>query len=412
MSHTLNAVEGKMKKTQYYSGVLNFAAIKKLVKLPQEAQWNDIFEGDGDTEGQRKLNKPRVNNNMVPYVIDNDDAFYSAVTLVMVPYTGEEAKEGADYSYDPETLTLKLEDHVDLFVADGKHRISSVLGGMEQAPDLYTHQIPVVLLPFKDKNAVKQVFSDLNLNAKAIGKSQGYAFEQRDPKVLLSLAVIENVLVFTGRVNKTTNNLSARSKDVVTLSTMVSSNLEIMTALRGKSEKDLAQDEDWRSLRKRKPNDPEIVTAASSLIEFWNIYTSKTPGWDKLGKEGGVTAGQLRDGIADNQSGYVSAFGVGFQAAANAYAALIRDRGEEEAKKLIALCLTNVDWQKGEHWAGLAMIGTRVNNTGPGIKASAGYILHKGGVIPNGDDTKDKSIKSLLQQMQNSVADQKKAAGA
>ena len=80
MSHTMNAVEGVMKKTSYYSGVLSFAAIKKLVKLPSDDHWNEIFDGDGDSEAQRELHSARVNNNMVPYLTDNDDAFYSAVT--------------------------------------------------------------------------------------------------------------------------------------------------------------------------------------------------------------------------------------------------------------------------------------------------------------------------------------------
>ena len=271
-----------------------------------------------------------------------------------------------------------LEDHVDLFVADGQHRIANWVGWSKTPTCIRTKsQLFCCLLGIARS---KQIFSDLNLTAKPISKSLGYSFE-REPKVLLTIAVTDNVLVFNGRVNKKTNNLSARSKDVVTLSTLVNSNLEIMSAIYGKSEKQLATDDKWRALWKLKPNHPDLIAAAAPLIEYWNIFTSNTPGWDKLGQEDGLTAGQMRDGT-DAHLGYVNAFGVGVQAAANAYAALIRDRDEAEAKKLIQLCLSNVNWEKGKHWDGLAMVGSRMNNTGPGIKASAGYILHAGGVIP------------------------------
>ena len=42
-------------------------------------------------------------------------------------------------------------------------------------------------------------------------------------------------------------------------------------------------------------------------------------------------------------------------------------------------CVRKVDWKNGEHWNGVAMVGDRVNNTAPGIRATAGYTLRSGG---------------------------------
>jgi hypothetical protein len=40
----------------------------------------------------------------------------------------------------------------------------------------------------------------------------------------------------------------------------------------------------------------------------------------------------------------------------------------------------DVKWEKSNpDWQGIAMVGDRVNNTGPGVRQSAAYILKTGG---------------------------------
>ena len=39
-----------------------------------------------------------------------------------------------------------------------------------------------------------------------------------------------------------------------------------------------------------------------------------------------------------------------------------------------------LDWKRGTEWEGTAMSGKRVNNTGPGINATAEYIFQHCGV--------------------------------
>jgi hypothetical protein len=76
---------------------------------------------------------------------------------------------------------------------------------------------------------------------------------------------------------------------------------------------------------------------------------------------------------------YVFAYGIGWQAIALAAAALIKV-DPANWKQMLADSLDAVNWRKGSHWNGIAMVGTRVNNTGPGIRATAGYLLEVGGV--------------------------------
>ncbi len=69
--------------------------------------------------------------------------------------------------------------------------------------------------------------------------------------------------------------------------------------------------------------------------------------------------------------------------------------------------MNKVDWKKGPHWNGIAMVGTRVNNTDPGILATAGYILNEG-EIENPPDPNDKILRSLFDTYNNSIEEAKK----
>ena len=55
----------------------------------------------------------------------------------------------------------------------------------------------------------------------------------------------------------------------------------------------------------------------------------------------------------------------------------------------MAHCLDQVDWTKGSHWKDIAMTGKRINNTGPNIRSTAGYIVHEGGVDYPDPDKED-----------------------
>jgi DNA sulfur modification protein DndB len=57
-----------------------------------------------------------------------------------------------------------------------------------------------------------------------------------------------------------------------------------------------------------------------------------------------------------------------------------------------------VDWRKGPHWNGIAMVGERVNNTGPGIQATAGYVLRQAGLTA----AEGTEIKDLLEALRRS----------
>lgn len=94
-----------------------------------------------------------------------------------------------------------------MFPADGQHRLRSEFQALKQNPQLAREELPVVMIPFNTTDTVRQLFSDLNLNAKPASKTIGYDFETRDPLALVAKELLDLVPLFGDRVNRVTNSL-------------------------------------------------------------------------------------------------------------------------------------------------------------------------------------------------------------
>ncbi|BAL73752.1 DNA sulfur modification protein DndB [Bradyrhizobium cosmicum] len=402
MAITIPVVKGKMLGTEFMLGSMTWAAMDRQVLPPDDEHWNDILGNVEET--QRKLNTSRVKNALVPYLLKNSDAFFSSITLVMVPMDGSPLQEGRDYTFAGEEL--RIEDHVLLFPADGQHRRAAIAEALKEAPKYALERVPVVLLPYKGKEVIRQLFADLNLNAKPVNKTIGLAFETRDPLVILTKRVIQEVELFKsdGRVNLVSNSLSARSPAVISMNTLMACNVELLAALYGiSSNEDTLRREvdDVSDLAHMLPTAPEVAPLAMKLVEIWDAIVEHTPGWHD------VMAAHKTPGAVREQ--YVSAFGIGWQAIAVAAAAIVRS-GVSSPINTLASCLTRVAWEKGPHWDGIAMVGTRVNNTGPGIRTTAGYILECG-KFPKGNKMVDE-LYALLTNSRSSGAARLPSAAA
>lgn len=344
MSINLNVVKGQMFDNEYWLATLSFAAIAKYVKLPENKDWDPIFGGPGEQEAQRKLNKTRVNNEIVPY-LQNDDAFFSSLTLVLVPGMDKPLQEGRDYVFKKaEGLAgedgageLQLDESVDMFPADGQHRTAAIIEAMKiDRERLRQQKVPVVLIAYKNKEQVRQHFSDLNLNAKGAPNTIGLTFESRDPKVIVTKRVAREVPLFANRVNELTNSLSKKTPDVITMGTLVQAHESLLGALypvsgKGKSFEDHP---DLLAIRQTDPMNDKVGAIASRLKDVWAVVIDNLPEWEEVLADR-VHARHLRDGDdSKGTHGYVFAFGIGWQAIALAAAALIHHRPNSWAEDL------------------------------------------------------------------------------
>jgi DNA sulfur modification protein DndB len=352
---------------------------------------------DEDQQMQRAYAKKRIGD-LVEYLGESDH-FFSALTLVILPRgmtrPAEEGdvREDADYQFipfDPERLPvasqrlgeLHLSGQVQLFPADGQHRSRAAKQKMKADPGFAKEEVPVVLIAFHDHDQVRQLFADLNLNAKPVSKATGLDFESRDPAVLVIKAAAELVPLFMerNRINRRSNSLPKTSDAVITLSTLKEGSDDILAALTKKAYLDnngttWEKDKD-AAIKKFIADTDEAVEA---LADVWKVITDLFPDQRDEILEKKRTPGDIRED-------YLFAFGLGQRGLARAAATLIETK-PDNWDELLEKAVSEFNWKReANEWEGNAVIhGTdkdgnptyRVNNTGPAIQDLANRIVQK-----------------------------------
>jgi DGQHR domain-containing protein len=390
--------EGHQGIHRYFTGALRWGQLERMLVFP-----DDLGDLDDDQRMQRGLAKRRLGD-LAEYLTEADDHFFSAITLIMLPRElDQEAVEYSeytddewDYKFEPDEKkfpgqhkpgTLYMGDGLRLFPADGQHRAMAAILAMNNGhPEIGKEEVPVVLVPYQGPTRVRQLFSDLNLNAKPVSKTTGYDFESRDPVVLITKAVADRVELFRGRVNRHSNSLGGTSAQVITLNTLVQGSTSLIRGLALSSHPELVAPEgSARQQVKAAENKAvkqyladknqtevinEVASAWDSIIapfsHYWNSVTS--------GEE--RAAGKLRDE-------YLFPHGLGWLGLAEAAADLMVRYGDDWPDRF-ADAVTSLGWTRDDPaWVGKATIYNedtdvyRVNNTRPAIDDLARTVVSK-----------------------------------
>src|SRR5438132_5422267 len=101
MAYVFPAIRAKQGDREYYMTTMTYGEVAKLVDLPDERVGDRLLSDTSDM--QRKLNWQRVKKEMKEYLLSNQDAFYSALTLFIVPLDlSSDLKEGTDFVFKPD----------------------------------------------------------------------------------------------------------------------------------------------------------------------------------------------------------------------------------------------------------------------------------------------------------------------
>lgn len=367
MAIIFNAVKGIQRNTMYFSANITFGEIEQCVQLPEEVLGEDIL--DEHSSMQRKLNWNRVNKEMVPYLL-KDDAFFSSITLFMIPRDFSELEEGHGYSFKTyqeigdSIGQLIIDGSMIMFPADGQHRVGTIKQVLKTNPELGTVSVPVILIPFKSRGQVRQYFTDLNLHAKKVNNSIGLTFETRDPVALITKEIEKQVPIFQNSINHFSTSLSAKSRNVITINTAYTCTSLIMKALKV----------DQDALRGLKPEDDNFKNELRRVAKVWNKIIDCLPGFDSI-REGEATAGEVREK-------YVHPHGVGWQAVVQSASVMITVLNELDWTARFEITCSNINWSRNNpDWQSICMIGERMNNTNSFVRSTAGFILSKADIV-------------------------------
>jgi DNA sulfur modification protein DndB len=386
---TTQATEGRQGRHRFFITSLRWGELDQAVVFHDE-----LPELDEDRRMQRGLARSRLDD-LREYLTGVEDHFFSALTLIILPRDLErpareagDADDEGDWDFFFEKAektrpgqqrlgTLYLSGDVRLFPADGQHRAMSGRLAVRDESDLAKEEVPVVLVPYEHPDQVRQLFSDLNLNAKPVSKTIGLDFETRNPIALLAKAVGRVVPLFQGRVNRVSNSLPKSSANVVTLNTLVQGTTDIVRNIVKHNHPDAGSTELDRLIKEFVDAhdgqvDPDAVQEVASVWEV--ILGAFADQWAP------VLAGE-KDAAGELRERFLFPHGLGWLGLARAAADLMLTYGEEwegRFRKAVA----SFDWRReAEVWSGNAVIHDpvkhtyRVNNTAPAVQALKDMII-------------------------------------
>lgn len=383
MPFVKEAMEGLQGETRFFSTAMQWGELQQMVVFPDDLA--EEFSSEEDRL-QRSLVRSRIAP-LVSYLVDVPDHFFSALTLIILPREldrpareaeGPEDENEWDYYFarGPKSGpgrtragVVHLSAGVQLFPADGQHRLRAALDAIRQQPTIAREEVPVVLVPYNSRDQVGQLFSDLNLNAKPVNKSVGYSLESRNPVVLVAKRVMGTLPLFKGRVHRGSNSLPKTSAHVITMSGLVEGTKTMLGACAARDREVGARGraasvtERWVS-----EHEQQAFDCARTMWEV--IIESFRDHWTPVftGEHG--APGELRDR-------FVFPHGLGWSALTQAAADLRRDR-HENWESDFRRAVERIKWERtNPDWEGRATVNGTVMNTTQNVRATTDYILSR-----------------------------------
>jgi DNA sulfur modification protein DndB len=382
MPFVKEAMEGVQREIRFFSTAMQWGELQQMAVLPDDLA--DEFGGEEDRL-QRSLVRSRIAP-LVSYLVDVPDHFFSALTLIILPRrldlpaheaTGPEDEGEWDYYFERGPKSgpgrarfgiIHLSAGVQLFPADGQHRLRAALDAIRQDPSIAREEVPVVLVPYKSRDQVGQLFSDLNLNAKPVNKSVGYSLESRNPVVLVAKRTMGVLPLFRGRVHRGSNSLPKSSANVITMSGLVEGTRALLgacAAAQGPANRARGRTADAAD-RWVAEHEDEAFDCARAM--WGTIIDAFAEHWAPVlaGEHG--AAGRLRDH-------FVFPHGLGWSALTQAAAELRRERsGDWESA--FHQAVARIKWERtNPEWEGRATVNGTVMNTAQNVRSTAQYIV-------------------------------------
>ena len=361
MASTFPAIRAFMGEGEFYCSVLTYGEAARLIQFVEDV---DDWSTDTDPEAkiQRRLNVPRVEREMVPYLLNVPDHFYSALTVEIRPAITDTFDGHLPFEAIGPSITggmtwgqLTLDGTETLYALDGQHRLKSIQLAIRQRPELAREQIPVIFIPHRSPRRSQLLFSDLNRFAKSPSKSISLLFSHRDPVVTLAKVLMDRVDFLVGRVEVETTSLSKHTPNVVTLSSLY---------------------EMTRSLTEgRTVGDPLAQEEVDRQIEIWDSLVRHVEPWRKVAAR--------EEHPAYLRKEYLAMHGVCHQAIAGAIAPLLTNGADIDTT---LEPLGDVDWRiSNQEWQGIAVQGRHISNTSTTVRNLAGMLSFKvGGQVEAG----------------------------
>lgn len=290
---TLGCFRARMGETEYY--VVKIAAgelVEKVGIAKEMPEWPDMT---AEEKMQRECDIRRIVEEIVPYVVDDPDHFFSS--LIVDIYSGFEEIKFEPLSDAvgkiPEAYAMPMADmgfltlpgKERLIALDGQHRLLSLriairgmmgipagtktfpaMNKLVPHPELAKDELCVILVKHTDNAKIRKIFNKINKYAKQTSRSDNIITSDDDTFAVIARRLIADggPLAPIGKielVNWKSNTLSQRSKNLTTLSALYTIS------------ETLLKDERYSS--KVLPVKEELEAAYQKVANFWVVSLAK-----------------------------------------------------------------------------------------------------------------------------------------
>ena len=310
MSSTVPAMKGRMGDTSYYLMSLKASELINLVKEPKNMPgWDDekieeIY--------QRKINYPRVRNQIAPYLANNKDSRFFG-SLIVAAFNFDEAVEFTPLNEIGAVNAAKLRPdekeagskigmltlHGGIMMAplDGQHRLKALefamlgkdqsgkdIPGISVDPDLAREDISVILVPY-DADKARRIFTRVNRYARRPSASETYVTDDDDLFAVLARRVANDI---GGRLVKYTHpTLTVRDGEFTTLAILHACCRHIVEYTFPEPMKDKAKRPDFSS-DIEKACEHAVLTVWGRLLSKIDVFVEATADRSEDGDVGRV----------------------------------------------------------------------------------------------------------------------------
>ncbi|GAB2646783.1 DNA sulfur modification protein DndB [Kribbella swartbergensis] len=331
------AIRGVQAGREYYVTMCPLRLIPRIFMFDEE-------ELPAEMRAQRTLNKSRVPE-LTRYLLDNPTNYvFSALT----------ASVDADVQFEPfapgagsgdRVGTLKIPMSAKFVINDGQHRRAGINEALRDNPELGDESIAIVMFLDVGLERCQQMFADLNRYAIRPSRSLSVLYDHRDELSAVTRLVVQRSALFNDLTETESNNLSARSRKLFTLS-----------ALYGGTRALLGDVEDVSFERK--------VDLAES---YWAQVADQFPEWKQ------VHAGQVR--ASEVRRDFIHTHGIVLHALGKVGSSLLHANRDPASWDRKLKKLSTLDWRRSSRtWEGRATLGGRVSKTAANLLLTTAAI--------------------------------------
>jgi len=290
---TLGCIRAKMGETTYYISKISAGELIDKVGIAKELpEWPDMT---AEEKMQRECDIRRIVDEIVPYVVEDPDRFFSS--LIVDIYSGFDAIRFEPLSKVvkdiPDAYAIPMEDmgfitlpgKERLIALDGQHRLLSLkiairglmgvpagtksfpsMNSLQPHPELANEELSIILVEHTDTAKIRKIFNKINKYAKQTSRSDNIITSDDDTFAVIARRLIREggPLAPIGKidlVNWKSNTLSQRSKNLTTLSALYT------------IAETMLKDENFSS--KLLPDDEKLEEAYQQVADFWTVSLSR-----------------------------------------------------------------------------------------------------------------------------------------